>query len=113
MELTDAFCVEFCHVLSRFFLRERILDPVSVTRIAFKDQQLKRKIYQKLSLSLLFCIFSFITLAQNTIVCDYSIQVDLLNASDITRITFAKGSANFTFRFTFGALFDSQLMNFI
>ena len=29
--------VEFCHVLSRFILRERIHDPASVTRIAFKD----------------------------------------------------------------------------
>ena len=29
--------VEFCHVLSRFNLRERIHDPASVTRIAFKD----------------------------------------------------------------------------
>ena len=37
VELTDAFCVEFCHVLSRFHLRERIHDPDSVFRIALKD----------------------------------------------------------------------------
>ena len=28
------------HVLSRFNLRKRIHDPVSVTRIAFKDKQM-------------------------------------------------------------------------
>ena len=37
VELTDAFCVEFCHVLSRFHLRERIHDPDSVFRVALKD----------------------------------------------------------------------------
>ena len=31
------FYVEFCHVLSQFNLGERIHDPVSVTRVAFKD----------------------------------------------------------------------------
>ena len=33
----DGFCVEFCHVLSRFYLRERIHDPDSFTQIALKD----------------------------------------------------------------------------
>ena len=33
----NGFCVEFCHVLSRFHLRERIHDPDSVFRIALKD----------------------------------------------------------------------------
>ena len=33
----DRFCVEFCHVFSRFHLRERIHDPDSVLRIALKD----------------------------------------------------------------------------
>ena len=29
--------IEFCHVLSQFYLREQIHDQVSVTRIAIKD----------------------------------------------------------------------------
>ena len=36
-QLGDGFCVEFCHVLSRFHLRERIHDPDRVFRIALKD----------------------------------------------------------------------------
>ena len=38
-QLGDGFCVEFCHVLSRCHLRERIHDPDtdSVFRIALKD----------------------------------------------------------------------------
>ena len=30
--------VDIFYVFGRFYLRERILDPVSVTRIAFKDK---------------------------------------------------------------------------
>ena len=33
----NGFCVEFCHVLRRFYLRERIHGPDSITRIALKD----------------------------------------------------------------------------
>ena len=34
--ILDGFCVEFCHVLSRFYLRERIRDPDSVMRIFYR-----------------------------------------------------------------------------
>ena len=37
-KLQNALRFEFCHVfISRFYLRERIHDPDSVTRIALKD----------------------------------------------------------------------------
>ena len=52
----DRFCVEFCHVLSRFYLRERIRDPDSVKRIALKDELFGYwiKIFKKRLLFLLF-----------------------------------------------------------
>ena len=35
--IRDGFCVEFCHVFSRFYLRKRIHAPDSVIRIDLKD----------------------------------------------------------------------------
>ena len=58
----------FCLVLSRFHLRERIHDPVSVTRIAFLGltNGFLNKNFQVIKLFINDC--SFITFAQNTIV---------------------------------------------
>ena len=37
-QIRDGFCFGFNHVLSRFYLRERIHNPVSVTRSSWKDK---------------------------------------------------------------------------
>ena len=37
-DLRRIWALTFYDVFGRFYLRERILDPVSVTRIAFKDK---------------------------------------------------------------------------
>ena len=36
----DGFYFGFNHVLSRFYLREQILNPVSVTKSSWKDKQM-------------------------------------------------------------------------
>ena len=79
----DGFCVEFCHVLSRFHLRERIHDSHSVFRIALKDYLFGFwiKIFKKRLLCLLFWVCSLIKLAHNTIVTTTSKLKLSLNAS--------------------------------
>ena len=93
---TDDFSVNFCHVLSLFYLWERIHDPVSVTWIAFngKLMSFRIKIFKKQFVCLLFSVGSFMTLVENMIA---GILFDKYNLRFIliSRITFAKMSANF------------------
>ena len=61
----------FCYV-SEFYLRERTTSQVCVTRINYQFINYEFmgfliKISEKLFLSLLLCVLSLITLAQNTI----------------------------------------------
>ena len=107
----DGFCVEFCHVLSQFHLREWIHNPDSVFPIALKDYLFGFwiKIFKKRLLCLLFWVCSFIKLAQNTIVTTTSKPNLSLNASHI----------HYTHHFLLRcqaqvlALFVTQLLNFI
>ena len=59
----DRFSVNFCHVLSRFYLCERIHDPVTVTWIAFNDNLVgfRIKVFNKQFVCLLFSVCLFIT----------------------------------------------------
>ena len=67
--------VNFCHVLSWFYLWERIHDPVSVTSIAFngKLMSFRIKIFKKQFVCLLFSVCSFITLVENMIAASKSL----------------------------------------
>ena len=109
----------FCHVLSRFYLRERIYKPNLCYPNCFEGliSGPLNKNFLINNFSVYCCVFfHWLTLAQNTILRQ-RMQVEF-NASHIynTRIT----SVNvgefyriFTFRFSFWALFDAQLMNCI
>jgi len=65
----DGFCFGFNHVLSRFYLRERISNPLVLHEVLGRINKwvLNKNIYTKQYLCLFFGVFSFITLIQNKI----------------------------------------------
>ena len=75
-------CNQGNKVFAKFYLRQRIHDPDSVTRIALKGLTfwILNKHFQEMA-SLSIVLSSFIHKAQNTIVIPYSIQADTLHAS--------------------------------
>ena len=81
-ERRNNFSVNFCHVLSRFYLLKRIHDPVSARWIAFngKLMSFRIEIFKKQFVCLLFSVRRHINLR-------YSL---------FTRITSSKMPANFT-----------------
>ena len=87
---TSAWSVLKCNqgnkVFAKFYLRQRIHDPDSVTRIALKGLTfwILNKHFQEMA-SLSIVLSSFIHKAQNTIVIPYSIQADTLHASLLWR----------------------------
>ena len=78
---TDNFSVNFCHVLSRFYLLKRIHDPVTARWIAFngKLMSFRIEIFKKQFVCLLFSVGRHIN----------------LRFSLFTRITSSKMPANF------------------
>ena len=104
-----------CHVRSRFYLLERIHEPnLSYTKCFYG---LLYGPFSKNNFFVYFCVFfHWLTLAQNTILRQRMQQLEF-NASHInTRITsvnVGKFYRIFTLRYSFWALFDMQLINFI
>ena len=89
----NGFCVEFCHVLSRFYLRERIHDPDSVMRIAFKD--LNKNFQETASMSIILSFFIHkINSKHDRYTTASELNLSLMLLTFITRITFAKMSGS-------------------
>ena len=95
MQWIDGFCVENCHVLSRFLhLRERIHDLDSVTRIALRITFLDFE--ETASLSIVLSLLIHRISSKHDRDTTASMQVAFkLNAPHITRITFSKMSTDF------------------
>ena len=111
---TGNFSANCCHVLSRFYLWERIHDPVSVTWIAFNGKLMgfRIKIFKKQFVCLLFSVCSFITLVEKMIAQVLSVNLRsafLLHASLLRRCQ--RIYTSFTFEFSnYWISFENMLL---
>ena len=96
----------FCHVLSRLHLYERIHEPIlRINLWIFKLKRFREIISLSVVVVCVCVFFLMITLVKNTFLRQQPPSSSFVNVGELYRI--------FSFRFSFWALFDSQLMNFI